>query len=231
VKNFDVNTFDVELYDNVLDRGLSSGLGNRDGRMCIEAAICTVLGLEHGDDPGCVAPSVRAFKIKLNDAVWSSPAARAKGLRDLGLAQLGSLGIVSDKEFAKGIALATVNSLLPKVFRAVLPGLEEHAKACELAGDLTAADAAARYAADAAACYAADAAACYAADATACYAAAAAAAAARYAARYAAAAADADDADAAARYAAADEYLILSANLALGVLLTLKSPGCTLLAA
>ena len=93
---FDIGTFDVKLYDKIIARGLSTGVGRRDGQMCIEAAICTVLGLDHGDDPKCVAASVRSFKISLNDSQWSSTEARAAGLRDLGLAQLGSLGVVDD---------------------------------------------------------------------------------------------------------------------------------------
>ena len=68
--NFDVEKFDVAQYDAILARGLSKGLGSRGSNMCIEAAICTVLGLEHGDDPKCVAEAVRSYKITLNDAEW-----------------------------------------------------------------------------------------------------------------------------------------------------------------
>jgi len=48
------------------------------------------------------------FKIRLNDARWSSPTARATGLRDLGIAQLGSLGVVKDTEFVKLMAEKTI---------------------------------------------------------------------------------------------------------------------------
>lgn len=48
--NFNFQTFNVQKYDELLNNGLSSGLGSREtGQMCIEAAICTVLGLPHGD--------------------------------------------------------------------------------------------------------------------------------------------------------------------------------------
>jgi len=128
---FDVKGFDVAEYDRILDAGLSKGMGQRGQQVCIEAAICQVLGLSHSDDPGCVAASVRSFKIELNDGPWPSPDARAKGLHDLGLAQLGSLGVVNDVEFSKRMAEKTIRTLLPKLFREVFPGN----KACLAAAD------------------------------------------------------------------------------------------------
>ena len=98
---FKIKDFDVKKFDSILAAGLSKGLGSRGSQVCIEAAICQVLDLPHSDDPGCVAASVRSFKIRLNDSNWSSSKARAAGLRDLGLAQLGSLGVVDDFEFIK----------------------------------------------------------------------------------------------------------------------------------
>src|SRR5258708_26571172 len=86
----------IKKFDSILERGLCAGVGDRDGQMCVEAAICAALNLPHGDNPSCVASFVRDYKIALNDANWSSPQARAKGLRDLGIAQIGSKGIVSD---------------------------------------------------------------------------------------------------------------------------------------
>ena len=75
----------------VVDAGLTSGRGRRKpGEMCVEAAVCFALGQPHGDQPTCVGPAVRAYKIGLNDAAWSSPAARAKGMRLL--VEMGSEG-------------------------------------------------------------------------------------------------------------------------------------------
>ena len=72
---------------NVVDKGLTMGLGEREpGQFCVEAAVCYALGLPHGDNPDCVAPTLRALKIRLNDASWSSNQARAKGLRRLAAA-------------------------------------------------------------------------------------------------------------------------------------------------
>src|ERR1700757_5200922 len=98
--DFDLSKFNVKEFDRILACGLSHGLGIRGQQVCIEAAICQVLDLPHGDDPGCVDDAVRSFKITLNDSNWSSPQARAKGLRDLGLAQLGSKGVIYSQEFA-----------------------------------------------------------------------------------------------------------------------------------
>ena len=144
--SYDVNTFDVEKYDAILAKGLSLGLGSPDEQVCIEAAICQVLGLPHGDDPKCVASTVRSFKIRLNDSNWSSPKTRARGLRDLGLAQLGSLGVVEDFEFSTRLAQKTIQVLLPELFRDLANEREdwlEAANQCEKKGSADAAYAAA----------------------------------------------------------------------------------------
>src|SRR5690242_4423850 len=74
-----------------VDAGLSQGLGEqKPGQMCVEAAVCYALGLPHGDNPPCVGSAVRAVKIRINDSNWSSKAARAKGMRRVAIAQLGS---------------------------------------------------------------------------------------------------------------------------------------------
>ncbi len=238
---FNLNDFDVAKFDEILSRGLSCGLGDRDGRMCIEAAICTVLGLDHGDEPQCVAALVRRFKIRLNDSNWSSPAARAAGLRDLGLAQLGSLGVVDDKEFAAILSKKTIQILIPKLFREVFPTNQrclDAAAECENLGTPAAAAAAARAAraARAAAAVAAWAAA-ERASAVAAAAAEDSAAAAEDSAASAAAAAEDSAASAVAAVAAAaarasasgDGYLLLMARLGLETLKELNSPGCALL--
>ena len=72
---------------DTVDAGLVQGMGvAKPGKMCVEAAVCYALGLPHGDNPDCVAPALRALKIRLNDASWSSNQARAKGLRRLAAA-------------------------------------------------------------------------------------------------------------------------------------------------
>lgn len=125
-----------------VDRGLAPGLGRPyPGKMCIEAVICNVLGLPHGDDPPCVAKSLRAIKIGLNDACWSSPQARAKGLRTLALLQLDSKGVLDEKEFIRRVVLMTVNKFLPRTLRRV--GLHTFASECEKVTTLKAAHTAA----------------------------------------------------------------------------------------
>jgi hypothetical protein len=248
--NFKLRDFDVSKYDSILARGLSKGLGKVSSQVCIEAAICQVLDLPHDDDPGCVAASVRRFKIRLNDSNWSSPSARAAGLRDLGLAQLGSLGVVSDVEFTKIISEQMIRKLIPTLFREVFPKNIDcliAADECEEQGTVETArkaqKAAAAYAtttAAANAAYATAANAAYATAANAAYAAAyyaatyatttAAANAAAYIAAYYAAtnAAAADAADAAVKNKS-DKYLLLSAQIALDALKQLNSPGVSLL--
>ena len=111
----------IPKFDAILARGLCAGIGTRDGQMCVEAAICAALDLPHGDQPWCVAAAVRQFKIGLNDAKWSSPQARAQGLRNLGIAQIGSQGIVDGQQFSSRLAEKTIRILIPDVFRFVFP--------------------------------------------------------------------------------------------------------------
>src|SRR5271166_1406721 len=90
---------------DTVDAGLVGGVGNPvPGQMCVEAAVCYALGLPHGDNPKCVAPALRALKIRLNDSNWSSPASRAAGMRRLAVAQLGSYGVLNEKEFVSRVA-------------------------------------------------------------------------------------------------------------------------------
>ena len=192
--NFKIEDFDVAKFDSILEKGLSRGVGRRDVQVCIEAAICQTLNLPHGDDPQCVSHAVRKFKICLNDSPWSSPQSRAKGLRNLGLAQLGSKNVVDDVEFTKRLSEKLIRVLIPALFRDLFPNngnLLAAADRCEKEGTSDAAS----YAADAAdaAFYAASYAASYASDAAAEVAKAAKAAfyAASYAASYAAKAAKA----------------------------------------
>jgi hypothetical protein len=215
----------------IVDKGLSSGLGvRRPGEFCVEAAVCYALDLPHGDDPGCVAPALRSLKIALNDRNWSSRAARAKGLRRLAVAQLGSKGHLDEAEFRTRIVDLAFRKSVPAALRSAAAickdekhkaALCEAANRCERDGTQQAViDArAVAKAADADADAAADAA----------------------AAAYAAADADADadavadaaaDADAAA-YAAADaaadardKSLADYAEAVVQILIDMKAPGC-----
>jgi membrane protein involved in colicin uptake len=239
---------------DVVDAGLVKGVGNPEpGQMCVEAAVCFALGLPHGDDPQCVSRALRSLKIKLNDAEWSSNEARAKGLRRLAVAQLGSRDALDDIEFAKRVAELAIRKSVPQALRAAasIQKNAEHrekllsaANRCEVEGTKAAADAANAAANADAAAYAADAAA-YAADA------AAEAAYAAYAAYAAANADDAANADAAAAnaayaaanaayaaanaayaaYAAArDKSLADFAEDVVQILISMKAPGCEFLA-
>ena len=224
---------------SVVDQGLVNGLGTPvPGQMCVEAAVCYAQGLPHSDRPTCVGDAVRAFKIALNDADWSSDAARAAGMRKLAVAQLGSDNI-DQKAFAKIVAEQTIRRVLPIALRNAANANPEHAEAlnkaaknCEELGTLDAANAAYDAANDAYdAAYAADAAdAAYAAYAA--YDAYDAANAAYYAVTHAVDAVDAVVyAVNAARYAVVDNdsFLLISADIALQALIQLDSPGCKFL--
>ena len=103
----------------VVDAGLVSGVGNPvPGQMCVEAAVCYAMGLPHGDEPSCVSPALRHLKIRLNDCAWSSGRARAKGLRRLAVAQLGSAGVLDDKEFIHRVIEMASRKIVPIALRA-----------------------------------------------------------------------------------------------------------------
>ena len=116
----------------VVNAGLSSGMGKPiPGQMCVEAAVCYALGLDHGDDPECVSSALRSLKIRLNDSRWSSSAARANGLRRLALIQLGSRNHLDDMEFTKRVAELAIRKQVPIALRAAasLNKSPEHKKA------------------------------------------------------------------------------------------------------
>ena len=76
------------------------------------------MDLPHGDEPVCVSPAIRSLEIRLNDSQWSSNETRAKGMRRLALAQLGSAGAINDVEFAKRVAELVISKQVPIALRA-----------------------------------------------------------------------------------------------------------------
>jgi hypothetical protein len=225
---------------DIVDVGLVAGVGRPEpGHLCVEAAVCLALGLPHGDDPACVEPSLRRLKIALNDKAWSSPQARAQGLRRLAIAQLGSAGVLDETAFRARVTEMTIRRVVPLALRVAAKvnprhadRLEAAAVRCEQDGTREAAQAARAYAyADADA---------YAAAGDDAYAAAAYADAAAYAAAgddaYAAAGDDAYAAAAVDAYAAAgddaayartrDRVLAQFAEWVVEILIDLQAPGC-----
>jgi len=211
--------------------GLVCGVGTPEpGKMCVEALVKFAMGEPHGDNPPCVAPALRRLKIRLNDSRWSSDQARAKGLRRLAVAQLGSAGVLDEKEFAKRCATLAIKTCVPNALRTaasvqkdpnrrakLLAAAEKCEREPTRSSALDARSAAAAYAAYAA--YAADAAAAYAAYADD----------AAYAAAYAA------DAAIAAAIAAADavkrdEQLAAYCEGVVQILVDMGAPGCQWLA-
>ena len=103
---------------SVVDAGLTHGQGEpKPGHMCVEAAVCYAMGLPHGDDPECVSRALRSLKIRLNDSNWSSDQARAKGLRRLAVAQLGSRDALDDQEFVRRVVELAIRKSVPAALR------------------------------------------------------------------------------------------------------------------
>jgi hypothetical protein len=111
---------DARRVLQVVDFGLVSGLGvAQPGKFCVEAAICYALGYEHGDQPKCVANCIRSYKIAINDAKWSSNAARTTGMRRAAIAQLGSDFL--DLPENRDQRTAFVSYLAKQVIRQIVP--------------------------------------------------------------------------------------------------------------
>jgi hypothetical protein len=221
----------VQKLLETVDQGLVAGLGRpRPGEMCVEAAVCYALGLPHGDSAPCVGDAVREFKIRLNDARWSSRQARVRGVRKLAVAHLGS-DQIDQEAFTRLVTERVIKRIVPLALRAAARThpliehrqvLEAAALRCDREGTRAAAQDACLVARAAAAAAAAledlpaAATAAYAVDA-------ADAADPATAAHSAGCAYAAYSADAAARR---DGVLHLVARIGLETLIELKSPGC-----
>lgn len=115
----DINESLARKVLEVVDAGLVHGMGvPKPGKMCVEAAVNYAMGKPHGDNPDCVAPTLRRLKIRLNDSRWSSDATRTKGLRRLAIAQLGSAGTLDEKEFVRRLVHHALSVSVPSALRA-----------------------------------------------------------------------------------------------------------------
>jgi len=146
--------FDRDLYERLCAAGMPAGVGTRESA-CVMAALNLACGGDLADsaESPCVLPDAARFAIRLNDARWSSPAARAAGLHDLGLALLGTADL-DPQAFVTRLAEGTIRRVLPIALRAAK--LDAAADRCEREGTRDSATAAyaataATYAADAAA--------------------------------------------------------------------------------
>src|SRR4051812_50001627 len=102
----------------IVDKGLIEGLGiPKAGHLCVEAAVSYALGLPHGDRPACVALVLRNLKVEMNDQRWSTKMARARGLRRLALAQLGSAGALDESAFAVRVVEGVTRTQVPLALR------------------------------------------------------------------------------------------------------------------
>lgn len=109
----EINEAAAKRVLGVLSFGLPGGLGvAAPGRMCVEAAVAYSMGYDHNDKPECVLEEVSEYKIWLNDRQWSSDMARARGLRAVAIAQLGSNGL-SSADWDDAVAEAYLTKLFP----------------------------------------------------------------------------------------------------------------------
>jgi len=138
--------------------GLVRGLGTATpGSMCLEAAVSLAVHGTFGDAPPCVAAADRDYAIRINDAAWSSPQARAEALLPLAIAQIGTAG-TDRTAWVRRLVEGTIRRVLPVTLRAAASvhgsathraALEAAAVRCERDGTRDAADAAAGAASDA----------------------------------------------------------------------------------
>jgi hypothetical protein len=121
--------FDRARYESLCAAGMPTGVGSRESA-CVMAALNLACG---GDltDSACVLPAAARFAMQLNDAPWSSPAARAAGLHDLGLALLGTADL-DPQAFVTRLAEGTIRRVLPIALRAAK--LDAAADRCESEG-------------------------------------------------------------------------------------------------
>ena len=142
---------------SVVDVGLVAGMGTPEpGKMCVEAAISYALGEPHSDGPSCVDPVVRAGKIALNDCAWSTSSARAIGMREVAIAQLGSKGVIDQTKYVRLLAQYTMDEIVPPAEHASAYAAEFAAYAAAYAAEAEYAAECAAYAAECAAEYAAE---------------------------------------------------------------------------
>jgi len=108
----------VNKINSLLDKGITFGFNPdpKPGNMCVEQVISYALGEGFSDKPSCVGEEVRDFVTCLNDRNWSSASARAEGMKELSIAQLGSNSLDQD-EFREKIIFAMVTKMLPSMFK------------------------------------------------------------------------------------------------------------------
>jgi len=115
----------VHRFEEFLPYGLRNGL-KKGEQVCIMGAVNIAargLSLELGirdvtDSAECAAKRPSSLAIQLNDRPWTSPTARAAGLRRLGLALLGSQGI-DESAWARDFCNRFIAEILPATFRRV----------------------------------------------------------------------------------------------------------------
>lgn len=138
---------DVREVLRIIDFGLCSQASTDNptvGKMTVQQAVCLVFKEPHWARPSCVAALLHQFTDRLNDARWSSNASRARGLRRLAVAPLGTADRLDQMLLAKELSRTMIVNLIPRVFRILAELFEapystellDAAKKCEREGTL-----------------------------------------------------------------------------------------------
>ena len=116
----------IEKMRALFARGLTVGVGTPDGPMCVQAACRVALGLPFGDAlvPDCTIAGGWRYGIRLNDARWSSPEARARGMWPLAVAQMGSAGVVDGAAWRRYVVEQTIRQIVPEALEAAAKRLD-----------------------------------------------------------------------------------------------------------
>jgi len=107
----------IQQFDSLIAPGLAPTDYHRDNLENAQSALCLSLGLHRWARPENILLSAWGYVSRLNGLPWSSPEARAAGLRDITIAQLGSRGVASDANFVHLVEAKLFSILLPRLFR------------------------------------------------------------------------------------------------------------------
>lgn len=117
---FDITEDMAKKVLKVVKKGLTSGGGEPVlGQMCVEQAVAFALEYEYNDAPKCVEAEIRSTKITINDmsGIWDTNKQRAKDLKRIAIAQLGSKNVVSKKDFDAGVKKLVFMKYAPRLIQ------------------------------------------------------------------------------------------------------------------
>lgn len=97
---FEITQQMVQNLLGYVKKGFCNGAGEvSDGQFCVQQAVnmATTMEAETSDGPNCVHKEFNCLGINLNDMEWRGPKTRAKGLKRLAVAEMGTEEWSADK--------------------------------------------------------------------------------------------------------------------------------------